>query len=92
MLQIILANSQDYLQCNSQTIPGKRNCFQNIAIDIMPDQNWKLFLLEINGKPGMNAPSYNWGSLQNFTTSMIQQLTKEKGSLKNGFVKINKIK
>jgi len=92
MLQIILANSQDYLQCNSQNIPGKRNCFQNIAIDIMPDQNWKLFLLEINGKPGMNAPSYNWGSLQNFTTSMMQQLTKSKDTLKNGFVKINKIK
>ena len=88
MLQIILANSQDYLQCNSQTIPGKRNCFQNIAIDIMPDENWKLLLLEINGKPGMNAPSYNWGSLKDFTKSMMQQLTKGKKD-KKGFIKIN---
>jgi hypothetical protein len=89
MLQIILANSQDYLQCNSQTIPGKRNCFQNIAIDIMPDENWKLYLLEINGKPGMNAPSYHWGGLGNFTNSMMDKLTNVNSTNKKGFILIN---
>jgi hypothetical protein len=89
ILKVILANSMEYLNCSSPFIPGKRNCFQNIAIDIMPDENWKLYLLEINGKPGMNAPSYHWGGLSNFTNSMMDKLTNVKSVNKKGFVLIN---
>jgi hypothetical protein len=72
ILQVILENTKEYLVCNTKEIPGKRNCFQNIAIDIMPDKNWKLYLLEINGKPGMNAPSYRWGGLKKFTGTFMK--------------------
>jgi hypothetical protein len=75
ILRVILANSKEYLLCNTKSIPGKRNCFQNIAIDLMPDENWKLYLLEVNGKPGMNAPSYHWGNLLNFTNSLLNKTT-----------------
>jgi len=84
MLKIILLNSKQYLRCNSKLVKGKRNCFQNIAIDIMPDENWKLFLLEINGKPGMNAPSYNWKGLDKYTSSMMKIVTREKKKSKKG--------
>jgi hypothetical protein len=90
MLKTILTNSRDYLHCSNENVKGARDCFQNIAIDIMPDDNWKLYLLEINGKPGMNAPSFNWGGLKNFTTSMMEKLIKGKNNEKNkkGFIKI----
>lgn len=87
MLKVILDNSNEYLQCSSQFIPGERNCFQNIAIDIMPDENWKLYILEINGKPGMNAPGYTWKGLEKFTTSMMETLIK-KVKNKKGFINI----
>ena len=86
MLKVVLDNSREYLHCNNDFIPGKRDCFQTIAIDIMPDKNWKLYLLEINGKPGMNAPSYNWGGLDNFTNSMMERVYSKKS--KNNFLKI----
>ena len=70
MLEIILKNSIDYLEC--ENING-RGCFQYIAIDIMPDENFNLFLLEINGRPGMNAPSYHWKTLENFTNSLLNK-------------------
>ena len=73
ILRVILLNSKDYLHCANENVKGKRNCFQNIAIDLMPDENWKLYLLEINGKPGMNAPSYHWGNLLNFTNSLLNK-------------------
>ena len=87
MLKVILKSSRDYLYCTNRVIPGRRNCFQNIAIDIMPDENWKLFLLEINGRPGMNAPGYNWGGLTLFTRSMMERLYNIKNA-KNQFIKI----
>ena len=89
MLKIILANSKEYLYCSSRAIRGNRNCFQNIAIDIMPDENWRLFLLEINGRPGMNAPSYNWNGLGKYTDSMIERLNgKSFFNHRKGFIKI----
>ena len=89
ILKVILENSKEYLNCTNSFIKGKKNCFQNIAIDIMPDKNWKLYLLEINGKPGMNAPSYHWGGLTNFTNSMMEELNSS-NSLPNkkGFILI----
>jgi hypothetical protein len=71
MLKIILLSSRDLLICQNN-----KNCFQYIAIDIMPDINWKLFLLEINGKPGMNAPSYHWKGLKDFAKSIISKTIK----------------
>jgi hypothetical protein len=89
MLKIILDNSREYLFCSTKTIRGNRNCFQNIAIDIMPDENWKLILLEINGKPGMNAPNYNWNGLDDYTSKMVERLTpKTFMNPRKGFIKI----
>ena len=89
MLKIILDNSKEYLYCSSRTIKGNRNCFQNIAIDIMPDENWRLFLLEINGRPGMNAPNYNWNGLGKYTDTMLERLNgKTFNNYRKGFIKI----
>jgi hypothetical protein len=89
MLKIILDNSKEYLYCSSRTIKGNRNCFQNIAIDIMPDENWRLFLLEINGRPGMNAPNYNWNGLGKYTDTMLERLNgKSFFNHRKGFIKI----
>ena len=58
----------------------------------MPDSKWKLYLLEINGKPGMNAPGYHWGGLTNFTNSLINVSNlkdlKDFNSNKKGFILI----
>jgi len=83
ILKIILSNSQDYLQCTNEYVSGKKNCFQNIAIDIMPNINWKLYLLEVNGKPGMNAPSYHWGGLTDFTNSLMEETSDKLYKFKN---------
>jgi len=92
ILKIILKNSKEYLQCNLENISGKRNCFQNIAIDLMPNEKWKLYLLEINGRPGMNAPNYHWGgNLKDYTDSLVENLIREK-KIKNKNKNIIKIK
>jgi hypothetical protein len=44
MLSVILKSSKNYLHCSDKYIKGSKDCFQNIAIDIMPDSNWKLYL------------------------------------------------
>jgi len=83
ILKIILINSKEYLLCNTESIKGKRDCFQNIAIDLMPDKNWKLYLLEINGKPGMNAPTYHWGgNIKDYTFNLMKKLLNKKEKLK----------
>ena len=91
ILKIILINAKDYLLCNNKYIQGKRNCFQNIAIDLMPDEHWKLFLLEINGKPGMNAPTYHWGgNIKDYTDSLVEKVIdlKTKNKKKGRFIQI----
>jgi hypothetical protein len=54
----------------------------------MPDKDWNLFILEINGKPGMNAPGYTWKGLDKFTTSMMESLIKTTGTSKKAFINI----
>ena len=61
--------------CINKEAQGYKGCFQNIAIDIMPDENFKLWLLEINANPGMNAPSYHWKGLEKFTNSILSETT-----------------
>ena len=39
----------------------------------MPDKDFNLFLLEINSRPGMNAPLYHWGDLSNFSNSLLKK-------------------
>jgi hypothetical protein len=73
MLELILDNSKGYLKCINSDTSGNRGCFQHIAIDIMPDKDFKLYLLEINSRPGMNAPTYHWGDLNNFTNSLMNK-------------------
>jgi len=74
ILRVLLDNSKEYLHC----IPSKdkeTDCFQNIALDLMPDDKWKIYLLEVNGKPGMNAPSYQWGgTLKDYTDSLLENI------------------
>ena len=86
MLEIILDNSVDYLKCEKVN-PDSKGCFQYIAIDIMPDIYWKLYLLEINGSPGMNAPMYHWKNLNKFAKSLVN---KTSDLLKNNTKKIVK--
>ena len=73
MLEVILDNSKNYLNCDSGSNNDNRGCFQYIAIDIMPDTFFKLILLEINGRPGMNAPLYHWKSLHNFANGITNR-------------------
>lgn len=86
MLKIILQNSKDYLQCKN------KNCFQYIAIDVMPDINWKLYLLEVNGRPGMNAPQYHWGNLMDFTNSLLNKTSERLNKTPGRLNKTNKNK
>jgi hypothetical protein len=69
MLKIVLDNSKDYLQCSN----SNRGCFHLTAIDIMPDSEFNLHLLEINASPGLNAPSYHWGQLDDFVNSLLNK-------------------
>jgi len=66
MLSVIFDNSKDYIQDN--------NAFHRMAIDIMPDSQFKLYLLEINAHPGMNAPDYHWNGLSDYLTSLSNVL------------------
>ena len=73
MLEVIFENSKEYLQfekINSNTI----GAFHRLAIDIMPDSQFKLYLLEINASPGMNAPEYHWKGLDNYLISLVDIL------------------
>jgi hypothetical protein len=73
MLEKILDNFKDYLLCINTQSKNYKGCFQNIAIDIMPDEDFHLWLLEINANPGMNAPIYHWGNLENFANSVLNR-------------------
>lgn len=87
ILLIILENSVNYLKCEKMN-QGTRGCFQYIAIDIMPDVNFHLHLLEINGSPGLNAPFYHWKNLDNFAESILNRtsdLITKNSSNKNKF-------
>jgi hypothetical protein len=72
MLTIILENSKKYLQYENIN-ENTRGSFHRLAIDIMPDTNFKLYLLEINAHPGMNAPEYHWNGLENYFKSLINK-------------------
>uniref|UniRef100_A0A6C0IAP2 Tubulin-tyrosine ligase n=1 Tax=viral metagenome TaxID=1070528 RepID=A0A6C0IAP2_9ZZZZ len=70
MLTVILENSViDYEKVNNQTIGS----FHRLAIDIMPDSNFHLHLLEINAHPGMNAPEYHWNGLDRYFKSLVNK-------------------
>lgn len=69
MLKVIIESSDDYLQCSRKN----KGCFHVVAIDIMPDSEFKLHLLEINSSPGLNAPSYHWGTLDYFVNSLLHR-------------------
>jgi len=73
MMISILDNFKDYLQCAPSSDKNNRGCFHTIAIDIMPDSEFKLYLLEINSSPGLNAPSYHWGQLDDFANSLLNR-------------------
>jgi hypothetical protein len=66
MLSVIFDNSKDYIQDN--------NAFHRMAIDIMPDSQFKLYLLEINAHPGMNAPDYHWNGLSDYLVALSNVL------------------
>jgi hypothetical protein len=84
ILRVVLDNSKEYLHCSLNSKEDGKNCFQNIALDLMPDSRWKIFLLEVNGKPGMNAPSYQWGgTLKDYTDSLLNNILNDKNN-KNG--------
>ena len=73
MLEIILGQFKIYLKCNNSKTTDNKGCFQYIALDVMPDKDFNLFLLEINSRPGMNAPLYHWGDLSNFSNSLLKK-------------------
>ena len=77
MLNVIFENSKDnFLKCDSCSINKcvDLGCYQYIAIDIMPDTDFKLYLLEINGNPGLNAPEYHWGGTETFKNNILEKL------------------
>jgi len=82
MLKIILESSKDYLRGSRKN----GGCFHITAIDIMPDSEFKLHLLEINASPGLNAPSYHWGQLNDFAKSVLNKTV----DVVNGNNEINK--
>jgi len=73
IIEVVLENSVDYLKCANYSNKQTRGCFQYIAFDVMPDRDFNLHLLEINGRPGMNAPLYHWKSLKNFANSLLNK-------------------
>ena len=79
MLIVIFENSKDnFLKCDKYCTKNSdcndRGCYQYIAIDIMPNTNFKLILLEINGNPGLNAPNYHWGGTETFKNNILEKL------------------
>lgn len=94
ILEIVLDNSMDYLKCVNYSNKQTRGCFQYIAFDVMPDRDFNLHLLEINGRPGMNAPKYHWKSLKNFANSLLNKTSdvlfknKKNPVSKKGFILI----
>ena len=55
----------------------------------MPDVDFHLHLLEINGSPGLNAPFYHWKNLDKFAESILSRTSDliNKKSTKNSFGK-----
>jgi len=57
----------------------------------MPDDNFNLYLLEINAFPGMNAPEYHWNGLDNYLKSLLNKtvdVINKKDLNNNGFILI----
>ena len=94
MLEIIFENSNiNYLQCDNKCpniCTANKGCYQYIAIDIMPVDDFKLYLLEINGGPGLNAPKYHWGGTEHFIESILSKVDSLMYNCEedNGFIKI----
>jgi hypothetical protein len=94
ILGIVLENSMEYIKCVNYSNTQTRGCFQYIAFDVMPDRDFNLHLLEINGRPGMNAPKYHWKSLKNFANSLLNKTSdvlfknKKNPVSKKGFILI----
>lgn len=85
MFKVIIQDSEKLIKCekiNSKTF----GCFHRIAVDIMPDDNFKLKLLEINAYPGMNAPEYHWGTLDKYLNGIVDITT---GKNNNKFILIS---
>ena len=80
MLEVIFENATtdfgEYLQCDNKcpSSCSSKGCYQYIAIDIMPVDDFKLYLLEINGGPGLNAPKYHWGGTEHFINSILSKV------------------
>jgi hypothetical protein len=72
MLIVILENSKKYLKYE-KIHQHTRGTFHRMAIDIMPDDNFKLYLLEINAHAGMNAPEYHWNGLRRYAKSLLNK-------------------
>jgi hypothetical protein len=72
MLIVILENSKKYLKYEKIN-QNTRGTFHRMAIDIMPDDNFKLYLLEINAHAGMNAPEYHWNGLRRYAKSLLNK-------------------
>jgi hypothetical protein len=94
ILKVVLDNSVDYLRCDEMN-KSTRGCFQTIAIDLMPDETFKLHLLEINASPGFNAPYFHWKGLKRFansilarTSDIIRRTNSRMGNVNNGFTLI----
>jgi len=60
--KVIFQNSSKYLKCYQ----GNKVCWQTIAIDILPDVNWNLWLIEVNANPGMKGPKNKWNKKKLF--------------------------
>ena len=90
-MQINWENSKKYLRYENIN-ENTRGSFHRLAIDIMPDTNFKLYLLEINAHPGMNAPEYHWNGLENYFKSLINKtsdvINKTSKMKNNGFLLI----
>jgi len=72
MLIVILENSVKYLKYEKIN-ENTRGSFHRLAIDLMPDSNFKLYLLEINAHAGMNAPEYHWNGLHRYAKSLVNK-------------------
>jgi hypothetical protein len=98
LLKTVFRNSVDYLYCLNSPhklhhLKDFKGCFQYIALDIMLDDTMRVWLLEINAGPGMNAPSFHWGSLKNFMNGILDKTSdliynKDEKDTNDGWIKI----